>query len=320
VNRGTVINIKTITRDELYQKAGGIFFEILEPQDKQVYQSHDWIRSKYDYLRNHPSCELCLTEGNASRGEVVHHIVPVGRGGDALSDANLISLCRECHKDIHNPPVVSEARMGDGSISSVKMWGAIPHEYKVKISGTQKRNEDGVERQTIISKLNEKEIIHLLRQMPPPLADRLTWVQTEAEETIGFIDPTIARKTMLDFYLDHGDCASVTASVYEVFSHYDHHDCIIDVIVKTNPDREEKYRVKQNQAGDLLRKANAEMKEKPDEALISFREAMQVLAALDEDSKHLIDVIDTPSMKLQRYLKNKIDTLNVSRKLRNTNP
>ena len=47
-------------------------------------------------------CEICGSNRNLDR----HHIQPKGMGGTRnpaiLSDANLITLCRDCHRKIHD--------------------------------------------------------------------------------------------------------------------------------------------------------------------------------------------------------------------------
>ena len=48
------------------------------------------------YFNLHPLCEYC-----GSKGEHIHHITPISRGGDNR-ESNLITLCLNCHSKIHN--------------------------------------------------------------------------------------------------------------------------------------------------------------------------------------------------------------------------
>ena len=60
-----------------------------------------WKRVRDRYVRKHPLCERCLSEGRYVAAEEVHHIVPVSKGG-TNAEENLMSLCRSCHQKIHH--------------------------------------------------------------------------------------------------------------------------------------------------------------------------------------------------------------------------
>lgn len=57
-----------------------------------------WQRVSKAYLRKHPLCVKCLTEGRFVTATVVDHIVP-HRGNHYLmwSDTNWQALCKPCH-------------------------------------------------------------------------------------------------------------------------------------------------------------------------------------------------------------------------------
>lgn len=58
----------------------------------------DWRRVRAAYLATHPLCEHC----NAAPSWLVHHVLPLTRGGERLDPANLAALCGEiCHGAIH---------------------------------------------------------------------------------------------------------------------------------------------------------------------------------------------------------------------------
>ena len=61
-------------------------------QDKKSYKE---VRSAY--MKKHPKCEVCK-RNNATE---IHHIA--GRIGNKLTDINnFMSVCRSCHREIHD--------------------------------------------------------------------------------------------------------------------------------------------------------------------------------------------------------------------------
>jgi len=48
-----------------------------------------------------PLCERCLEEGKVKPMQIVHHIKPIKEGGELLALDNMMSVCRECHKELH---------------------------------------------------------------------------------------------------------------------------------------------------------------------------------------------------------------------------
>lgn len=71
---------------------------------KLVYCKRDWRELRLDYLREHPICEKC---GRKLATEV-HHIIHLSGLNDAeivkkgFDPTNLMALCIDCHRDIHN--------------------------------------------------------------------------------------------------------------------------------------------------------------------------------------------------------------------------
>jgi predicted restriction endonuclease len=56
------------------------------------------------YRTTHALCERCLAEeGRVTPGAEVHHVRPVAQGGPT-EDANLLTLCKECHRTINKVP------------------------------------------------------------------------------------------------------------------------------------------------------------------------------------------------------------------------
>ena len=77
-------------------------------QRKRFYETREWramsrrIRARDGWL-----CQGCKPRTVASR--VAHHIVALADGGEPLSESNLISLCADCHREVHGQ-VVDEGK------------------------------------------------------------------------------------------------------------------------------------------------------------------------------------------------------------------
>ena len=78
-------------------------------QDRQkVYQSAKWKKLRQAKLMANPLCEVCLANGIIKPAIDVHHIDSfMNYTGNkrlqlAYDYANLQSLCKECHSNLHN--------------------------------------------------------------------------------------------------------------------------------------------------------------------------------------------------------------------------
>ena len=71
-----------------------------QPEVKKVY-GYQWEKIRNKYIKAHPLCERCLSEGRSTLAVLVHHRRPVRRGG-THDEANLMSLCVSCHNKIHS--------------------------------------------------------------------------------------------------------------------------------------------------------------------------------------------------------------------------
>lgn len=56
-------------------------------------RSGRWPKVREEHLRREPYCQSC----ERTKELEVHHVLPVHAGGEELSPANLITLCRDCH-------------------------------------------------------------------------------------------------------------------------------------------------------------------------------------------------------------------------------
>ena len=73
-----------------------------------VYNTVRWKRLRLVKLRNNPLCEICEKKGITKTADDVHHIQsfmsvddPETRKALAFDYDNLMSLCDECHSEIH---------------------------------------------------------------------------------------------------------------------------------------------------------------------------------------------------------------------------
>ena len=69
------------------------------PETRKRYGS-TWRKVRASYVREHPYCELCFSDGLMREVQEVHHKLPLSKGG-THSKSNLISLCKSCHAKIH---------------------------------------------------------------------------------------------------------------------------------------------------------------------------------------------------------------------------
>lgn len=80
----------------------------IDSERKKVYSSVRWRRLRALKFANNPLCELCEKKGIVSGAEDIHHITsfmvddPDERYWLAYDYNNLMSLCKQCHQNIHN--------------------------------------------------------------------------------------------------------------------------------------------------------------------------------------------------------------------------
>ena len=60
-----------------------------------------WQRFREVYMRGHPLCAMCENEGYIAKADLIHHKVPLDKGGEKYADDNLVSVCSKCHELIH---------------------------------------------------------------------------------------------------------------------------------------------------------------------------------------------------------------------------
>lgn len=75
---------------------------------REVYNTQRWRELRLEYLIHNPLCEVCIEKGIIESAVDVHHRIPISHGVDMLSRQtlgfdymNLMSLCKECHRNEH---------------------------------------------------------------------------------------------------------------------------------------------------------------------------------------------------------------------------
>lgn len=70
----------------------------------KFYSSYTWQKSRGATLeRDDYLCQVCIEDGEPIPADTVHHIVHLRDDpSKALDDDNLISVCRDCHSDLHS--------------------------------------------------------------------------------------------------------------------------------------------------------------------------------------------------------------------------
>lgn len=70
---------------------------------KAFYHTTEWKKKRRQVLRrDHNSCQRCRENGRYRKATTVHHIIHLKKVPElALTDDNLISLCKDCHEAMH---------------------------------------------------------------------------------------------------------------------------------------------------------------------------------------------------------------------------
>ena len=94
--------------EELPEKAGGSF-QFMQEFARKFYKTQAWKKTRAAiWSRDRGLCVDCLKRGLLTPAEEVHHVEPltpenISDPSVTLNPANLVSLCRECHKARHDP-------------------------------------------------------------------------------------------------------------------------------------------------------------------------------------------------------------------------
>ncbi len=78
-------------------------------QRQKMYRLKEWKNLRDYWMQQHPLCQMCQLKGIVKEGEHVHHMLSPFEEGISdleaklrlLSWQNLMTLCRECHNEMH---------------------------------------------------------------------------------------------------------------------------------------------------------------------------------------------------------------------------
>lgn len=97
--------------------------ERYKSEAQAIYQHPRWRKLRDSYLMTHPVCELCELRGKTTPAAEVHHIKPfmdapegIERYALAFDVDNLMSVCEQCHHEIHKAMREGNPR-GVGSVN-----------------------------------------------------------------------------------------------------------------------------------------------------------------------------------------------------------
>ena len=102
---------------------------------RRMLHSGEWQRLRALKLAQSPQCEICAANRRYRMATEVHHRAPVLSAPDAMSRhalffdiGNLMSLCHECHVEIHrlagkNTKGESQKRTGDRLAAFTERYG-----------------------------------------------------------------------------------------------------------------------------------------------------------------------------------------------------
>lgn len=74
---------------------------------QKAYNNSQWRKLRDTYLKEHAVCQKCISKGKITPATSVHHIKSPFKNGEInwnllLDYTNLMSVCHECHAEIHN--------------------------------------------------------------------------------------------------------------------------------------------------------------------------------------------------------------------------
>ena len=82
-----------------------------------------WQKVRKIKIMRNPTCEQCDKQGVDKIATIVHHIMPIDTHPELrLSMDNLMSLCNECHEEIHGRLTVVGCDVNGMPISSRHGW------------------------------------------------------------------------------------------------------------------------------------------------------------------------------------------------------
>ncbi|MDL2305360.1 HNH endonuclease [Bacteroides sp. OttesenSCG-928-D19] len=98
----------TIYKPKKKQKTKSLY----DKERRKIYNSERWRKLSNLKFIDNPLCENCQDKGVAKPSEDIHHIISFMTTDDSMQRIqlaydynNLMSLCKECHQEIHNKKI-----------------------------------------------------------------------------------------------------------------------------------------------------------------------------------------------------------------------
>ena len=259
---------KDISREFLIDKATTVINAPYTAIEKEFYQSPEWIKTRGEYIRANPVCELCLSEGKHKESSDVHHITPLTAGGEPFSESNLIALCDSCHSGIHGSGGIAV------DLSIANLFGS---EDQINNFTTKLKKVDN----TILSHCKAGDTVILVRQRTVDDPEHVS-VTTTNGERIGDVDSTDAGRHYLAYDIDHG--AEVSATIDELLINPNRAQCSIRISQGgVNWDAIEKFNAREKNISELIHKAKVFETTDVELAIQTYREATEMLIQLDRE-------------------------------------
>lgn len=70
--------------------------------NEPFYNTNRWQKLRKVYRKKNPLCERCKEKGLTVPADMVHHIIPISKGGSKTDWKNLEALCDTCHGKEHD--------------------------------------------------------------------------------------------------------------------------------------------------------------------------------------------------------------------------
>lgn len=258
---------KNISREYLIDKATSIINAPYTAIEEDFYQSAEWIKTKNEYIKTNPFCELCLSEGkNNKQSDDVHHITRLTAGGEPFAADNLIALCDSCHAFIHTGIAVE--------LSLHNLFGLEDH---VNNFTTKLKNVDDI----TLSRCKVGDDVRLIREHRRDKPDYVCVTNINGEY-IGDIDSTDASHHYLAYDIDHG--SEVSATIDEILIKNNRTQCFIKISKNgVNWNEIEKFNAKEKEVSKLILEARKLENTDSEQAIQAYRKATGMLIALDKE-------------------------------------
>lgn len=258
---------KKISIQELIENATNIINAPYIATDEYFYGSTEWIKTRDEYIKAKPFCELCLSNGKNKKSDDVHHITPLTAGGEPFLEDNLIALCVSCHRSIHSSGGIAV------EISIDSLFG-LDH---INNFTTKLKNVD----EKILSQCKEGDDLILIREHRQDYPGYVR-VTNKYGEYIGEVNQANERHHYLAFDIDHG--SEVSAIIKEIFIKRKKMQCFIE-IKKSEIDWKEykRFNMKDERASDLINEAKKLENNNYEQSIKLYKKATDMLIEMDRE-------------------------------------